>query len=108
MKTILTIGRFFSINVRRFVAWWPAVRARGKRSFIVRSGILGLGIPTALLGLLINAIVKAATGKPFLQAGTIVCDFTFGLVLAVFGGMLWGNGIWAFNNRLYDSLVKSR
>lgn len=108
MKTILTLGRFFSINLRRFVAWWPLVRSRGKKHFILRSGILGLGIPTALFGLLISALVKLATGKPFLQAGTLMFDFMLGAALAVFGGMLWGNGIWAFNNRLYDSLVKSR
>ncbi len=108
MKTILTIGRFFSINLRRFVAWWPRVRSQGKRNFVLRSGILGLGIPTALLGLLLSAVVKIATGKPFLQAGALMFDIALGAVLAVFGGVLWGNGIWAFNNRLYDSLVKSR
>ena len=84
------------------------MRSRGKRNFVVRAGIVGLGVPTALLGLLVSAIVKIATGKPFLHAGTLMFDFLLGIVLVVFGGTLWGNGIWAFNNRLYDSLVKSR
>ena len=41
---------------------WPAVRARGKRAFLLRYGLLARGLP---LGLLVALVIEAGLGGVF-------------------------------------------
>ena len=41
---------------------WPAVRARGKRAFLLRYGFLGRGLP---LGVLVALVIEAGFGGTF-------------------------------------------
>jgi hypothetical protein len=41
---------------------WPSVRARGKRAFLLRYGLLGRGLP---LGALVALVIEAGLGGAF-------------------------------------------
>ena len=71
------------------------LRARGKRAFIWRVGILGWGLTVLLLTLLWSAILQPLlTGADFPSAPEVALRAVIGAPIWAIGGYLFGLWMW--------------
>jgi hypothetical protein len=87
------------VKVVRTHAEWAALRARGRRWFLLRYGVLGRGLPLALL---CAVAIEVSLGSPFPEALRSQAFLgRLGLLLAVFSvsGCLTANATWNLYER---------
>ena len=82
-------------------ARWAAIRQRGRRRYIVVSGVLGWGVPTAILTTTFMQLVGGVPG-PFLGR------LALGLVTFPLGGIWFGAWMWSVNERRYLEWSRTR
>jgi hypothetical protein len=77
---------------------WEKTKARGKKKYIIYNGILGWGIPTAILFTLITTLMdnKSITFNQELYKSFLISLITFSV-----GGILFGFWTWHWIERLY-------
>jgi hypothetical protein len=74
---------------------WERQRAMGRRAFVWRYGVLGWGLPAALLTIAYAFIKEqgfswsAASASPKLRAGVVITLVIFPALGHMFGGRLW-------------------
>lgn len=73
---------------------WERIRARGERYFVLMHGILGWGVPMALLWTFYHGWYEK-NGGLYVTAAIAFPIFTF-------GGYLWGKFMWRFFERRYQ------
>ena len=78
----------------REASTWDAVRARGRRRYILMSGVLGWGLPMAF-GVVLGEELLLDRPGPFLGRLAI------SLVMFLLGGFWFGRKMWADNERRY-------
>lgn len=72
-------------GVRRIAVDWPAIRRRGALNFVVRYGVFGWGLVTALL----YTLIVAAAGAPDLRVQFFVAVLLFPMLGWPVGGAVW-------------------
>ena len=72
---------------------------KGMMRFVLVSGVLGWGIPTAIL----FSIIQHFTGTP-----QTISTVAFSLVLFPIGGLFWGAAMWWFVKAQYNKMVSAR
>ena len=72
---------------------WAAIRQRGRRRFILRTGVLGWGVPAAL--------VFTAIGWTFGAPGPLLGRLAIALVLFPLTGIWFGARMWVESERRY-------
>ncbi len=77
-------------------AKWERVRAKGKRRFVIRRGVLGWGLGTGILSSVLLAVEGAPSFHPWLELPVAM------LVFAA-GGYFWGSWMWDILDRQYQS-----
>ena len=71
---------------------------KGMARFVLVSGMLGWGIPTAIL----FSIIQHSTGTP-----QTISTVALSLVLFPIGGLLWGAAMWWFVKAQYNKMVSA-
>ena len=86
------------------IAKWEKIREKGKNQFIIKFGVIGWGIPTAILWGITMFFVTSGP-KTFLKFVIWV-----GVALIVFpiGGYFWGLWMWWWSERWYKKLSKNQ
>jgi hypothetical protein len=79
---------------------WTFIRNRGRRRYILVTGVLGYGLPTAL----ICPVVMQLTGAPGPLWGRLV----IALLMFPLGGITFGRLMWSINERRYQEWSVSR
>jgi len=75
-------------------------RAGGRRRFVVRYGVLGWGLPTALIGAsLFNGMGQGFTWSSLTSRAALVHLLIWIIVVGVMGGYLWGHVYWTTAER---------
>lgn len=75
-----------------------ALVAKGKWPYVLKHGVLGWGLPTAILW---SAIMHFIDRIPFTESIFIA------LILFPAGGVLWGVFMWFFISREFNKMHKS-
>ena len=75
-------------------ARWAAIRKRGRRRYILLTGVLAYGLPTALLW----SVLMKLTGA----AGPFGGLLAIALVIFPLGGIAFGRRMWSINERRYQ------
>ncbi|MEI5907012.1 hypothetical protein WAK64_08075 [Bacillus spongiae] len=75
---------------------WEKRRVKGKKNFVIYSGVLGWGVTIGVL----NFIVGEMLDYRFL--GEWMFRFIFKLVCFMLGGILVGSTVWRINERDYN------
>jgi len=79
---------------------WAFIRQGGRRRYILRTGVIGWGIPTALL----SSTVMHLLGAP----GPFLGRLGIALVMSPLGGIAFGAVMWAAGERRYLEWRRSR
>ncbi len=77
---------------------WEQTRKIGRRSFILRYGVLGWGVPTAIL---FSVFMSLKNGASFLSV------LPLAIVLFPVGGIAFGGIMWALSERQFAKLQQS-
>jgi hypothetical protein len=67
---------------------WTKLRERGRKQFVLRYGVLGWGVPTAILFTLLGGFQEGWDG--------VAVKGLIALVIFPLAGILWGRLMWAF------------
>jgi hypothetical protein len=87
------------------IARWERNRAKGRTDFIVRRGVLGWGLPAALLTILYKVIDEQGfSATPQLTSGLRVA-IIIALVVFPVCGWLFGRWLWRAGEARYTALV---
>jgi hypothetical protein len=90
------------------IARWERTRAMGRTGFVLRRGILGWGLPAALL----TIVYKVVQEQGFVMSPRLTDDLRSAIVLALvvfpFCGWLFGRWLWAAGEAKYRMLVRDR
>lgn len=84
---------------------WEKLRAKGKKKFVIYNGILGWGVPTAIL---------FSLAMTFLDSYSVQIDKEFfklliiSIILFPFGGIFWGLWVWAWSEKLYKANTNNK
>lgn len=71
---------------------WTKIRERGRKRFVLLYGVLGWGVPTALLFTIWNGFAEGWDG--------LLAKLLISLVIFPIGGIFWGMLMWAFLERV--------
>lgn len=80
---------------------WEALRAAGKRWYLVRYGVLGRGLPLAVL---CAVAIQLALGTPpaeWLRSQDFLIRLGLFVVLFSFTGVMTANATWKLNERRF-------
>jgi hypothetical protein len=77
---------------------WERIRARGQRHFVIRYGVIGRGLPMALICALGIELALGSRFPEALWSPAFVGRFAFALVVFSLGGALTARTTW----RLYE------
>jgi hypothetical protein len=83
---------------------WGRVRRMGRVRFVLGIGVLGFGVPFALLFSLLFCLVVRAMGDP----RPPLWWFVFTAALSLLGGLAFGLYQWYTSERAYGQWVSSR
>lgn len=72
---------------------WSLVRKKGKKSFIINRGILGYGIPSMIVYLVLTMMIDISSDSSLKR-------LLFSLIFIPIGA-LWGHTIWKINEKRY-------
>ena len=97
-------------DINQFLARWEAIKAKGKKKYVLSRGLLGWGFPYLIIwnGLfawytLSEAAIKAEAGVPYdalLRNLMIISIVNF--LLAVAFGLYMGNWLWKMRTNKYE------
>lgn len=90
------------------IARWEKHRARGRTDFIVRRGVIGWGLPAALL----TVLYKVVQEQGFVLSPQLTDNVRLAIVIAVVAfpicGWLFGGWLWRTGEHRYRTLVRER
>jgi hypothetical protein len=76
---------------------WEKTRAKGKKKYIIYNGVVGWGITTALLVVLINIFINNDSSQTNFY--NLVLPFVFFPI----GGIFWGAWTWNWAEKQYNN-----
>ncbi|QWU15322.1 hypothetical protein SAMN04487895_10814 [Paenibacillus sophorae] len=77
---------------------WEQLRSKGKKNFIIYKGILGWGIPTAILFTLFMSFME---NYSLIFDKSFVEFFIIAIILFPAGGIVFGLWVWNWTERIY-------
>lgn len=84
------------------LAKWEKLREKGKWHYVLKYGILGWGVITAVLFSTIFSLVMGGEGK-----ASFFSVLSLSMVLSPVGGVAWGFFMWNFNEKAYQKAKAS-
>ena len=87
---------------------WEKYRAMGRTDFIVRRGVLGWGLPAALLTVAYKAYQEQGLVLPPHLTDGLREAITLALLLFPIAGALFGRWLWTAGEARYHALVRDR
>jgi hypothetical protein len=89
------------------IAQWEQHRARGRTDFVLRRGVLGYGVPAALLAVAYRVVQEQGFVLPHLT-DSLRGAIAVALVVFPLCGGLFGRWLWNTGEARYHSLVRDR
>ncbi|MFC0524471.1 hypothetical protein ACFFGV_12925 [Pontibacillus salicampi] len=80
---------------------WEYTRTKGKRRFIISNGVLGWGLPTALLFFGITNMVEHGMSLQSYITGEGIMEMLISLIIFPLGGVIFGYMVWGLNESMY-------
>jgi hypothetical protein len=73
---------------------WKEIKSKGKIHFIIKIGIIGWGVPTAILYTLINELFENGLVFTMYFNGEFIKDLLLNLLVFQVGGIFFGWWMW--------------
>jgi hypothetical protein len=89
---------------KRLIARWEKTRALGRTDFILRRGVLGWGLPAAILTILYKIIQEQGFTAPQLTA-SLRTVIAVAVVVFPLAGALFGRWLWTTSEQRYRALL---
>ncbi|QZY53623.1 peptidylprolyl isomerase [Crassaminicella profunda] len=86
---------------------WERTRQKGKSYFIWRKGVLGWGIPTAILFQVSMAILNNGLNIDAFTSRKFILNLVTSVIVFPIGGYFWGMWMWYWSNKIYNKENKS-
>jgi hypothetical protein len=87
---------------------WEKYRAQGRTDFIVRRGVLGWGLPAALLTVAYKAFQEQGFVLPPHLTDSLRDAIVLALLLFPIVGALFGRWLWTAGEARYHALIRER
>lgn len=88
------------------IARWEKNRAMGRRDFVLRRGVLGWGVPAAL----ITIVYKVVREQGFVTTPQLTAALRTAIIIALvvfpLCGWIFGRWLWTAGEARYSALVK--
>ncbi|MBD0380182.1 hypothetical protein [Paenibacillus sedimenti] len=84
---------------------WEKLRAKGKKNFIIFNGVIGWGVPTAILFTFLMSFMENYSirfNQDFFELLII------SIVLFPIGGILFGLWVWGWTEKLYRKHIGTK
>jgi hypothetical protein len=89
---------------KRLIARWERTRALGRTDFILRRGVLGWGLPAAILTIVYKVVQEQGFTAPQLTSGLLTV-IAVALVVFPLAGALFGRWLWTTSEQRYRALL---
>lgn len=80
---------------------WERTRSKGRKHFLIYNGVLGWGIPTAVIFIVLGVLLK--NDYSGLLTSSFLKSVLTSLILFTACGYFWGAWVWKSNEKNYDS-----
>jgi hypothetical protein len=84
---------------------WEKIRAKGKKNFVIFNGVIGWGVPTAILYTILISFMEnysLSFDRDFFELLII------SIVLFPIGGVFYGLWVWSWTEKIYKKKVENK